>query len=125
MKKKSIAYVDPASGGSSGIYLAQLFQQMGIAEQLKPKTLLVKGGLVAEKVASGEAEIALQQLSELMAVPGVVAVGPIPLDVQNYTIYSGAIAKATQNRAAADALMLALSDPQNLPILKKKGLTEP
>ena len=122
---RAIAYVDPASGGSSGIYLAKLFEKMGIAQQLKSKTVLVKGGLVAEKVANGEAEIGLQQASELMTVPGAVLVGPIPLDVQNYTIYSGAVSTASRNRAAADALMLALADPKNLPLLKKKGLDGP
>ena len=122
---RSIGYVDPASGGSSGIYLAKLFEKMGIAEQLKPKTVLVKGGLVAEKIASGEAEIGMQQKSEIMAVPGVVLVGPIPLDVQNFTIYAGAISTATQNRAAAEALMMALTDPKNLPILTKRGLDGP
>jgi molybdate transport system substrate-binding protein len=98
---------------------------MGIAEQLKSKTVLVKGGLVAEKVASGEAEIGMQQASELLAVPGAVLVGPIPLDVQNYTIYSGAVSTASRNRAAADELLLALADPKNLPLLKKKGLDGP
>ncbi len=122
---RSIAYIDPASGGSSGIYLAKLFEKMGIAEQLKSKTVLVKGGLVAEKVASGEAEIGMQQASELLAVPGAVLVGPIPLDVQNYTIYSGAVSTASRNRAAADELLLALADPKNLPLLKKKGLDGP
>ena len=122
---RSVGYVDPASGGSSGIYLAKLFEKLGIAEQLKPKTVLVKGGVVAEKVASGEAEIGLQQASELMVVPGAVFVGPIPLDLQNYTIYSGAVSTASRNRAAADALMLALADPKNLPLLKKKGLDGP
>lgn len=121
----SIAYVDPASGGSSGIYLADLFQKMGIAQQLKAKTALVKGGLVAEKVSSGEAAIGMQQTSELVAVPGVVVVGPIPLQVQHYTIYSGAVSVASRNRAAADALLLALADAQNLPLLKKKGLDGP
>jgi len=121
----SIAYVDPASGGSSGIYLADLFQKMGIAQQLKAKTVLVKGGLVAEKVSSGEAAIGMQQTSELVAVPGVVVVGPIPLQVQHYTIYSGAVSVASRNRAAADALLLALADAQNLPLLKKKGLDGP
>jgi molybdate transport system substrate-binding protein len=122
---RSVGYVDPASGGSSGIYLAKLFEKLGIAEQLKPKTVLVKGGVVAEKVASGDAEIGLQQASELMVEPGAVFVGPIPLDLQNYTIYSGAVSTASRNRAAADALMLALADPKNLALLKKKGLDGP
>jgi molybdate transport system substrate-binding protein len=122
---RAIAYVDPESGGSSGIYLAHLFEKLGIAQQLKAKTVLVKGGLVAEKVANGEAEIGLQQTSELMAVPGVVVVGPIPLEVQHYTLYSAGISVATRSRAASDQLLLALADPGNLKILHSKGLEGP
>ena len=87
---RAIAYTDPASGGTAGIYLAKLFEKMGIAAELKPKSVLVKGGLAAEKLMSGEAEIAMQPASELLAVPGVVLVGPIPLEVQTYIIYAGA-----------------------------------
>ncbi len=122
---RSIAYIDPAAGGSSGIYLAQLFQQMGIADQLKPKSVLVQGGLVADRIVDGKADIALQQSSELMGVPGVQFVGPIPLMVQNYTIYSGGIALGSGNRAAAEALLLALANPENGKILKSKGLDSP
>ena len=122
---RAIAYIDPAAGGSSGIYLAQLFQQMGIADQLKPKSVLVQGGLVADRIVDGKADIALQQSSELMGVPGVQFVGPIPLMVQNYTIYSGGVSLASRNRAAADALLLALANPENGKILKSKGLDSP
>lgn len=122
---RAIAYIDPAAGGSSGIYLAQLFQQMGIADQLKPKSVLVQGGLVADRIVDGKADIALQQSSELMGVPGVQFVGPIPLMVQNYTIYSGGVSVASGNRAAADALLLALANPENAKILKSKGLDSP
>lgn len=122
---RAIAYIDPAAGGSSGIYLAQLFQQMGIADQLKSKSVLVQGGLVADRIVDGKADIALQQSSELMGVPGVQFVGPIPLMVQNYTIYSGGVALGSRNRAAADALLLALANPENGKILKSKGLDSP
>ena len=122
---RAIAYIDPAAGGSSGIYLAQLFQQMGIADQLKSKSVLVQGGLVADRIVDGKADIALQQSSELMGVPGVQFVGPIPLMVQNYTIYSGGVSVASGNRAAADALLLALANPENGKILKSKGLDSP
>jgi len=122
---RAIAYIDPAAGGSSGIYLAQLFQQMGIADQLKSKSVLVQGGLVADRIVDGKADIALQQSSELMGVPGVQFVGPIPLMVQNYTIYSGGVSLASRNRAAADALLLALANPENGKILKSKGLDSP
>ncbi len=71
-------HVDPAAGGSSGIYLARLFEKMGIAEQIKGKAVLVPGGLVAERLVDGKADLALQQSSELMSVPGVQFAGPIP-----------------------------------------------
>lgn len=122
---RTVAYIDPASGGSSGIYLDKLFDKLGIAAQIKPKAILVRGGLVAEKIASGEAAIGLQQKSELMGVAGVVLVGPLPLDVQYYTPYAGGIGTASRNPSAAEALLLTLADPQNLPVLKKFGLDEP
>ena len=122
---RSIAYIDPASGGSSGIYLAKRLGELGIADQLKAKTVLVRGGLVAEKVASGEAELGMQQMSELLAVPGVTVVGPIPLDIQHYTIYSGAISVASRNPMEAAALMRFLDNPTNGDILKSKGLAGP
>ena len=125
LSARAIAYIDPAAGGSSGIYLAQLFDQMGITQQLKAKSILVKGGLVAEVVASGQADIGMQQLSELMGQPGVDVAGPLPLFLQNYTLYSGAISTGTGNRAAADALLLALANPSDLHLLRRVGLSEP
>jgi molybdate transport system substrate-binding protein len=122
---RAIAFVDPASGGSSGIYVAQLFQQMGIADQLKPRSVLVEDGLAAGQIVAGKADVALQQSSELMGVPGVQFVGPIPLMLQNYTIYSGGISVASRNHAAANALLLSLANPENGKILRSKGLDSP
>ena len=120
-----IAYIDPAAGGTSGIYLAQLFERLGMAEALKDRSVLVKGGLVAERVASGEATLAMQQISELLAVPGVVVAGPLPAEVQSYTVYAGAVGAATPQRAAAEALLAALADPANAAVLKTFGLDPP
>jgi molybdate transport system substrate-binding protein len=122
---RTIAYTDPASGGTTGIYLAKLIEKMGIAEQLKPKTVLVKGGLAAEKLMTGEAEIAMQPASELLAVPGAVLVGPIPLEVQSYTIYAGGVSSAARDQSAADALLAALHGPDKAALLKKKGMELP
>jgi molybdate transport system substrate-binding protein len=122
---RSIAYIDPASGASTGLYLEWLFERLGIADQIKAKTVFVPGGgLVAEKLVSGEADIGLQQRSELVNVPGTVLVGPIPVELQNYTPYSGGVSIASRNRAAADALLLMLADPQNNALLRKLGLSE-
>ena len=122
---RAVAYIDPAAGGSSGIYLAKLFEKLGIAEQLKAKSVLVPGGLVAERLVTGQADIALHQISEILAVPGAALVGPIPLDVQHYTSYSAGVSVSSHNRVAADAFVLALADPANLPLLKKNGMDEP
>ena len=122
---RAIAYTDPASGGTTGIYLAKLIEKMGIAAELKPKTVLVKGGLAAEKIVSGEAEIAMQPASELLAVPGAVLVGPIPLEVQSYTIYAGAVSAAARDQGAADALLAALHGPDKAALLKRKGMELP
>ena len=125
LKARAIAYTDPASGGTAGTYLANLFERMGIAAELKSKTVLVKGGLAAEKLLTDEAEIAMQPTSELMAVPGAVVVGPIPLDVQTYIIYSGAVSTAARDQSAADALLRALWGPDKEALLKKKGMELP
>jgi molybdate transport system substrate-binding protein len=100
---RAVAYIDPAAGGSSGIYLTQLFQRMGIAAQIAPKAVLVPGGLVAQRLVSGEADLALHQISEILAVPGVTLVGPIPAEVQNYTVYAGGLAATSADLPAARA----------------------
>lgn len=95
---RAVATIDPASGGSSGIYLWQWFDKVGIAERLKPKAVLVPGGLVAERVVSGQADIALHQISEILAVPGATLVGPLPDAIQNYTVYAGALSPQVRDR---------------------------
>ena len=122
---RSVAYIDPASGGTSGIYIARLFQQLGIASQMQAKSVLVRGGLAGERVARGEAEIALQQASELRLVPSVKFAGLLPEAVQNWTVYTGAMSPAARTKDAALTLMSALSDPGLEPMLKRRGLETP
>ena len=102
---RAIAYIDPAAGGSSGIYLAKLFDRMGIAEQIRPKAVLVDGGLVADRLVDGRADLALQQMSELVGVPGVAVLGTIPPEFQHDTTYVAAIGEASADKAAARALI--------------------
>jgi molybdate transport system substrate-binding protein len=122
---KSVAYVDPESGGSSGIYLAGLFEKLGIADVLKPKTKLKRGGLVADLVTSGEAEIGLQQISEIVTVKGVTLAGPVPADVQNYTTYAAGISPTTKDADAAKALIGLLAGPSAASVLREKGMERP
>jgi molybdate transport system substrate-binding protein len=120
---KSVAYIDPASGGSSGIYLARLWERLGIADALKPKTKLKQGGSVADLIVNGEAEIGFQQASEIIASPGVSLIGQLPNEIQNYTVYSGAISTSAQSPAAA--FIAWLRRPAMAPILEAKGLLPP
>ena len=93
---KTVAYIDPASGGSSGIYLTGLFDKLGIAAEIKPKAKLKQGGYVADLIASGEAELGLHQISEILPVKGVKLVGPLPAEIQNYTTYAAAVGQGRQ-----------------------------
>ena len=122
---RTVAYLDPATGATSGIYIARLFQQLGIASQMQAKSVLVRDGLAAQRVARGQAEIALQQASELRLVPTVKFAGLLPEAVQNWTVYTGALSPAARTRDAALALMSALSDPGLEPMLKRRGLETP
>jgi molybdate transport system substrate-binding protein len=122
---RTVAYIDPAMGGTSGIYVARLFQQLGIASQMQPKSVLVHDGLAGQAVARGQAEIALQQASELRLVPSVKFAGLLPEAVQNWTVYTGALSPAARSKDAALTLMSALSDPGMEPMLKRRGLDIP
>jgi len=119
---KSVAYIDPASGGSSGIYLAGLFEKLGIANDLKPKAKLINGGLVAEHIAKGEAEIGIHQISEIVPVKGVTLVGPLPAEIQNYTTYAAGLSATSKNPEPALALIKALSGSEAASVLKSKGM---
>jgi molybdate transport system substrate-binding protein len=120
---RAVALVDPAAGGTSGIYLTQLFERWGIAGAMRPKLVLVPGGLAAERILRGEADMALQQRSELIAVPGVVLVGLIPEEVQSQTVY---VAGLNPNAGEpARALLAALAPSQTAAVLEAKGMTGP
>ncbi|HEY6861889.1 MAG TPA: molybdate ABC transporter substrate-binding protein [Pseudolabrys sp.] len=119
---KSVAYIDPASGGSSGIYIDKLLERLGIADQVRPKAKLKKGGYVAELIVSGEAELGLHQISEIVPVKGVVLVGPLPKEIQNTTTYAAGLSASSQNKDAAQALVKMLSGPAAAKVLKSKGM---
>jgi molybdate transport system substrate-binding protein len=121
----SVAYIDPAAGGSSGVYLDQLFQRLGIADAVKAKAVLVQGGLVADRLVTGEATVGLQQISELRAVKGVRLVGPLPAEIQTYTLYAGGIGATSGQAEAAQRLLSFLQSEAALGQLKKNGMESP
>jgi molybdate transport system substrate-binding protein len=115
----SIAYSDSASG----VYIGtELFQRLGIAEQVKGKTKKIEGTPVGVVVARGDAQIGFQQISELLPVPGVQYVGPLPAEVQKVTIFSAGIAVGARNPDSARALIEFLKSPAAAPTIKSSGL---
>jgi molybdate transport system substrate-binding protein len=122
LKARAVAYVDPAAGGTSGIYISGLLDRLGIGPQIRAKSVLVKGGSSADRVVSGEADIAIQQISEILPVKGVVLVGPLPAEIQSYTTYSAGLASTSGQTAAAQALIQLLRGRQGVEVITSKGM---
>jgi len=108
---KSLVYVDPAQGATSGIHFAGVLQRLGIADAVKDKTLLWPGGFAAEAVAKGQAELCVHQISEILPVAGVTLVGPLPKDLQKVTTYSAGLAARSAAPDAGRAFLVFLARP--------------
>ncbi len=97
-----IAHSDPATGATAGTHAARLIERLGLAETMRPRTLVFPGGGAAvQAVADGRAALAMSQISEIIAVPGAVLVGPLPDSAQLVTAYVGAVATRAADRAGA------------------------
>jgi molybdate transport system substrate-binding protein len=116
---KSVAYTQD---GASGIHFSGLIERLGIAEQVQAKAVRQPGGLIGELVAAGKAEIAIQQIPELLAVPGIELVGPLPREVQAITVSTAGIFAASRQPEAAGALLEFLTTPASARVLKTRGL---
>lgn len=119
---KTVAYIDPASGGSSGIYFDKLLDRLGIGAEVRAKAKLKKGGHVADLIASGEAELGVHQISEIVPVKGVTLVGPLPKEIQNVTTYAAGLGAATKDKAAAEELITYMSGADAARVLKSRGM---
>ena len=119
---KSLVYVDPAQGATSGIHFKSVLERLGIADAVRAKTQLVAGGYPAEKVASGEAELVVHQISEIVPVKGVVMIGPLPAGLQKVTVYSAGLAARSTHPEAARAFVAFLTRPAFRPKFAAAGL---
>ena len=119
LEAKSIAY----SASASGVYLStDLWPKMGVWEQIKDKSKRIESERVATIVARGEAEIGFQQVSELLPIPGIDYVGPLPEGAQKTTIFSAGIAVGSKEPEAAKELIRYFTSPAAAPAIKKSGL---
>ncbi len=106
--------------GASGIFFAGLLERMGLAGRVN--TLIVPSGFTAEKLVSGEADLAVQQISELMVVPGIDVVGPLPPEIQTAAMFSGGVSRACSNSGQAREFLRFLAGPEAAPVLVRCGL---
>jgi molybdate transport system substrate-binding protein len=114
------------STGPSGVYLEKLFERLGIADSVKPKIRQIpSGGTVAPLVASGEAEIGFQQISEIAHADGIDYVGPLPGDLQLISVFTAGVHTGAKHPADAQALVKFLVAPAGLAVMKKHGLEAP
>ena len=122
---KSIALGDPAAGGGAGVYTAGLMQRLGLAEEIKARTRLVRSGTeVAEAVAKGEVEIGIGVASDAAIIPGLDAT-PLPIGAQSYSIYVAGISSGSKQVDAAKALIAFLTSPTVKQVLSASGFETP
>jgi len=116
---KSIAYSDSASG----VYIeGEMLKKLGIQDQVKGKSKMIPAEPVAMGVARGDAEIGFQTISELLPIPGVTVVGPVPDAVQKITWFAAGIVKGSKHEAASRALITYISSPDAAAVMQAKGM---
>ena len=108
--------------GASGIFFAQLIERLGIASEVNARARIIPSGLTAALLVSGEAELAVQQISELKQVAGVEVVGAIPRELQTPAVFSAGRWTASARARQADALLKYLASPEVVPMLRESGL---
>jgi molybdate transport system substrate-binding protein len=116
---RSVAY---SRIGASGIFFAQLIERLGIAAEVNARASIIPSGFTAERLITGEADLAVQQISELEQVAGIEVVGPIPRELQTPAVFSAGRMAASAKAAQADRLLRFLASPEVAPVLRESGL---
>jgi molybdate transport system substrate-binding protein len=122
---KSLGMSKLVGGGQSGANLAKIFEKLGITEAMTAKAVFGPGGpegLIGNFLVRKEVEIGIQQLPELMAVPGIDIVGPLPPDVQIMTVFSAGLSANAKNVEGGNALIHFLTTPKAVAVIKAKGM---
>ena len=122
LNAKSIGYLKE---GQSGVYLHQLFERMGIADAIRSKSVRPDKDVVSEMVASGEVELGMVVITQILTTPGVELVGPIPQEIQSYITFTAGISTQARSPEAANQLLEFLKGPVALPIIREQGMERP
>jgi molybdate transport system substrate-binding protein len=116
---RSVAY---SRIGASGILFAQLIERLGIASEINARAIIIPSGFTAERLVSGEADLAVQQISELKLVSGIEVVGPIPHHLQTPAVFSAGRLAASKRVEPSDRLLKYLASTEVAPVLRESGL---
>jgi molybdate transport system substrate-binding protein len=116
---RSVAY---SRIGASGILFAQLIERLGVASEINARALVIPQGFTAERLVTGEADLAVQQISELMQVGGIEVIGPIPHALQRPAVFSAGRMAASAKAGPSDRLLRFLASPEVAPVLRESGL---
>jgi molybdate transport system substrate-binding protein len=116
---RSVAY---SRIGASGILFAQLIERLGIASEINARAIIIPSGFTAERLVDGEADLAVQQISELKLVAGIEVVGPIPHHLQTPAVFSAGRLAASKRAEPSDRLLKYLALPEVAPVLRESGL---
>lgn len=123
LNARAISYTDPAAGGASGIYFAKLLERMGIADEINAKTKFPPpSGFSGMFLPTGEADLAVQQVPELLHVPGIEIVGPLPGDLHMITVFVAGIPADSTQPALAKALIESLRTSEAKTLFRARGL---
>jgi molybdate transport system substrate-binding protein len=116
---RSVAY---SRIGASGILFAQLIERLGIASEINARAKIIPSGFTAERLVAGEADLAVQQISELKQIAGIEVVGPIPRELQIPAVFSAGRMAASGKAALSDRLLRFLASSEVAPVLRESGL---
>lgn len=119
LKARAVAY---SRAGASGIHTRQLLEQLGIAELVNSRAVIVPEGFTATRAVSGEAELAIQQVSELLSVDGIELVGLLPEEVQSVTYFSAGVFSVSPYREEAERFVDFLLSPEGQAVQRRRGL---
>ena len=121
---KSVVYIDPKVG-TSGKHVAEILQRLGIADQVNAKAKFGQGGYITEPVGRGEIELGIHQISEILPVKGVKLAGPLPAELQKYTVYVAVPVTQSSKQQVVSDFIRHLTGPAARERLARAGYTPP
>jgi len=125
LETKSLTYMDPTRGTSGKHFDESVLPALGIRDEVRKKAVLGEGGYIAEKVASGEVDMAFHQMTEMLPVAGVTVVGPLPKELNKVTVYAASVMKGAKHPEEAKGLIDFLASPEGRKAFLDRGFSSP